>query len=291
MKPSRLWFGVLVVATSARLIWAEELQHATVKAWEICRKDSGKQMQERAEGLRPFLWIEESADHAARLRSGEVLVAPAVEHGTTPVAHGLIHHWIGAIFIPSASIEGLLAVVHDYDDYQRIYRPVVASSKTLAFAGSSQDFQMVWERKILFVHAAMQANYHAHDVALDAHRGYSIAETSDVQEIEDYGHAGEHLLPAGTGNGFIWRIRSVARYEERDGGVYLELEAFALTRDIPSSIAWMVRPMVNRLSINSLTTTLRQTRDAVTLSRQSPRAPAGCPLPPADPCRASPGRE
>jgi hypothetical protein len=75
------------------------------------------------------------------------------------------------------------------------------------------------------------------------------------------------LLPPGTGNGFIWRIRSVARYEERDGGVYLELEAMALTRDIPASLAWMANPIVNHLSINSLTTTLRQTRDAVISSR------------------------
>jgi len=45
--------------------------------------------------------------------------------------------------------------------------------------------------------------------------------------------------------------------------VYLELEAMALTRDIPASLAWVIAPAVSHLSINSLTTTLRQTRDAV----------------------------
>src|SRR5262249_19058471 len=94
-------------------------------------------------------------------------------------------------------------------------------------------------------------------------RGYNVADTTQVQEIENYGHPGEHLLPPGTGNGFIWRLRSMARYEERDGGVYFELEAIALTRDIPTSLRWLVKPVVNRLSINSLTTILRQTRDAV----------------------------
>jgi hypothetical protein len=69
----------------------------------------------------------------------------------------------------------------------------------------------------------------------------------------------------------------MARYEERDGGVYLELEAMALTRDIPGSLAWMVKPVVNHLSINSLTTTLRQTRDVVISSPGSLETLASCP--------------
>ena len=78
---------------------------------------------------------------------------------------------------------------------------------------------------------------------------------------------GERLLSPDTGDGFIWRIRSVARYEERDGGVYLELEAMAPTRDIPASLAWLVSQVVNHLSINSLVMTLRQTRDVAISSR------------------------
>lgn len=72
------------------------------------------------------------------------------------------------------------------------------------------------------------------------------------------------------------RIHSIARYEERDGGVYFELEAIALTRDIPASLAWMVKPVVNHLSINSLTTTLRQTRDAVISQTARPERIASC---------------
>ena len=95
------------------------------------------------------------------------------------------------------------------------------------------------------------------------HIAASVVEAVEVREIEGYGHNGERLLPPDSGNGFIWRIRSVARFEERDGGVYLELEAMALTRDVPASLAWIVNPVINDLSIRSLTTTLRQTRAAV----------------------------
>jgi hypothetical protein len=84
-----------------------------------------------------------------------------------------------------------------------------------------------------------------------------------MREIEAYGKSGERFLTPNEGSGYIWRMHSIARFQERDGGVYLELEAIALTRDIPGSLRWLVSPVVNHLSINSLTTTLRQTRDAV----------------------------
>jgi hypothetical protein len=97
-----------------------------------------------------------------------------------------------------------------------------------------------------------------------------------VREIESYGKEGEYLLPPGQGSGYIWRLHSIARYEERDGGVYLELQAIALTRSIPPSLRWLVNPVVNHLSINSLTTSLRQTREAVVSLPQSPQRIASC---------------
>jgi hypothetical protein len=135
---------------------------------------------------------------------------------------------------------------------------------------------MVWQHKILFVNAAIEGQYLAHEVALDGRRGYSIANTTLVREIESYGQNDERLLAPGQGNGFIWRMHSIARYEERDGGVYLELEAIALTRDIPPSLRWMVNPVVNHLSIDSLTTSLRQTRDAVNALAGRPERLASC---------------
>lgn len=271
--------AIMLTVGAARPGSAAELQPATLDAWNAYLKSADLQMQNRLADGQPFLWTDESPERAARVRRGEVVITPVVGRGTESVPHGLIHDWIGSIFIPGAGMNDLWAVVHDYNNYQRIYRPVVVSGKTLACTDSGQEFQMVWQRKVLFVTAAMQGHYEAHDVVVDAHRGYSIAESTEIRDIEGYGHPSEHLLPAGTGSGFIWRIRSVARYEERDGGVYLEIEAEALTRDIPESLAWMVKPVVNHLSVNSLTTTLRQTRDAVLASPRSLEASASCPNP------------
>jgi hypothetical protein len=264
MKTASLTIAVAMAAAAAGpAARAGELQAETLSAWQVYLKQSDARTEERAGGRAPFFWMDESPERAARVRRGEVAIAPVAGHGTEAVPNGLVHHWIGAIFIPGGTVDALMGVVHDYDSYRRIYRPVVTSSRTLACADDRQEFQMVWQSKILFVRAAMQGHYRAYDVVLDRGRGYSVADAVEVREIADFGHPRQHLLPPDTGNGFIWRIRSVARFEERDGGLYLELEAMALTRDVPSSLAWMVNPVVNRLSVGSLTTTLRQTRDAV----------------------------
>jgi len=257
---SKLWLGTILTALS---VSAVELQSRTLEAWNEYIQAGRFDMESRADGKKPFLWMNESADRAIRVRRGEVVVEPAAGRGTQEVPSGMIHHWIGALFIPGATIEGLKSVIQNYDGYQRIYRPAVVESKDLGCTTGGREFSMTWQRRVLFVNAAIQGQYWSHDVMLDDHRGYDISGTNRIQEIEDYGRRGEHLRVPDTGSGFIWRVHSVARYEERDGGVYLELEAIALTRDIPASLRWLVAPVVSRLSINSLTTTLRQTRQAV----------------------------
>ncbi len=180
---------------------------------------------------------------------------------------GLIHHWIGAVFIPGATLTSLRAIFRDYESYKEYYKPVVADSKRLPCNGADERFSMIWQHRVLFVSAAIEGQYQIHHVEVDPRRGYSIATTTQMREIESYGQPDERYLAPGQGNGFIWRMHSIARYEERGGGVYLEVEAIALTREIPGSLRWLVSPIVNHLSINSLTTTLQQTRHAVQSAR------------------------
>jgi len=277
MKSARLTIELTLLAAGfPGLLSALELQPDTLKAWDDYIRSADTRMQTRVDGQRPFLWTDEAPDRGARLQRGEILVAPVVERGTRAVAGGLIHDWLGAAFIPHATIEALLAVVHDYGRYKEFYRPVVADSKVLACTEMDQKFSMVWQHRVLLINAAMEGQYKARDFALDERHGYNIANTTQVREIESYGKNGEYLLPPGQGNGFIWRLHSIARYEERDGGVYLELEAVALTRSIPPSLRWLVSPVVSRLSIDSLATSLRQTRDAVVSLPQSPDRIASC---------------
>jgi hypothetical protein len=56
--------------------------------------------------------------------------------------------------------------------------------------------------------------------------------------------------------------------------VYIEIEAIVLSRDIPGSLSWLVKPMIRRVAKASLTNTLQQTRDAVLKSTLSSREAA-----------------
>jgi hypothetical protein len=94
-----------------------------------------------------------------------------------------------------------------------------------------------------------------------------------VQEIEHYGQANEQELPPNQGSGYVWRLYSVARFEQRDGGTYVEVEAIALSRDIPIALRWLVNPIVRRVSKNSMLVSLQQMREAVRLSEAANRNP------------------
>lgn len=268
--------AVVLLVCLAQYSRAAELQPATLAAWNAYLKQVDLRLAERMANGQPFLWSEELRTRAERVRRGEVVVAPFLNHGAKGVPEGLLHDWVEAVFIPHADVDSLCTVIHDYDNYQDVYRPAVTSSSTV----------MTWHHRTLWLNAAIEARYTAHDVMIDSRRRYNVADAIQVREIEGFGHTGRHLLPPDTGNGLIWRLHSIVRYEERDGGVYVELEAVALTRDIPPSLRWIVVPMVNHLSIDSLTATLEQTRAAVNSLRGGARAQEPCSVPPREPTMA-----
>ena len=142
----------------ARMAGASELQADTLKAW-----DEYIRLHANPDAHQPFLWVNESPERRLRIQKGEVVVAPVVGHGTRAVPKGLIHDWIGAVFIPNATVQTFLETVHDYDRYKEIYKPVVADSKADACAAADQEFSMIWQRRVLFINAAMEGHYRAHD--------------------------------------------------------------------------------------------------------------------------------
>src|SRR5271157_3905546 len=174
---------------------AVELQPATAEAWQDYVRHAAERMQARLDGREPFLWVDEVPELELRARHGEVVVAPAAGAGTQTVPNGLIHDWIGAVFIPNTTIETLLAVVHDYDRYKEIYKPVVVDSRSIDSGAAGQAFSMIWQRHVVFVNATVRGRYRAYDVSHGPHRGYSVVEATSLQQIEDYGRPGEHLLP------------------------------------------------------------------------------------------------
>lgn len=253
--------AVLLILAASLTSKGAELSPETLKAW-----DAYVQAQNaRAAGYTdatPFLWSDESPDRLRRLHQGETVVAPV---GANPhrVPHGLIHHWIGAAFLPGARLDDVLSVVRDYGKYEEFYAPNVIESRVLHLTGTEDTFSLRMLNKAAVAKFALDTDFQTTYMRLNNNKWYSIAHTTRVREVENYGFAGEHEAAADTGRGLIWRLYSISRFEQRDGGVYVELEAIALSRDVPGALRWMVDPIVRRTSRSSIRVSLQKTEGAV----------------------------
>jgi hypothetical protein len=254
---------ILLAAISLTQATGAELKEETVLAWQDYLRTAEARNQTHLAPGSCFLSIDAIPGEAAKLRQGHVAVSPAEPDVPVKVPSGLIHDWAGAIFVPNASLSDVVRVVRDYQQYDIVYHPTVVSSKPLDTSQWEDRFSMVLVNKSFFAKRALESDYHSTFVRLDDKRWYSISKATRVQEISRYGSSSQYTLPEDQGTGLIWRLYSVARYEERDGGVYLELEAIALSRDIPGTLHWLVEPIVRRVSRSSLVTTLQQTAEAV----------------------------
>jgi hypothetical protein len=265
----------LATLLSPMQVAAADLKPETLQAWEAYLQAAKARNQKHLADGTAFLSIDSAPADSAKLRQGEIIVSPARPNVPVKVRSGLIHDWTGAIFIPNASIGDVIRVVRDYDHYRAIYHPNVVGSKPLEIGESEDRFSIVIMNKSFFAKGALDSDYRSTFVRIDDQHWYSTSETTRVQEVAEYGAASQYLLPEDHGKGIIWRLYSYARLEERDGGVYIELEAIALSRDIPAALRMVVDPVVRRVSRSSLETSLQQTADAVRASATTTRVKSG----------------
>jgi len=238
-----------------------ELKEETLNAWGAYVQHANSEMDDRLHG--PFLWVDEVPDRLQRVRTGDILVSSVGQHNPKAVPSGLIHHWIGAAFVSGTKLEDVLAAARDYSHYKEFYKPTVVDSRPLSSTGACDKYLMLLANKEVVAATALDSEYEACYHQVDERRWYSVVYTTQVQEIRHYGESDAKELPPGQGNGYVWRVYGFARFEERDGGVYIELEASVLSRDIPFAVRWVVDPIVRRISKNSMLISLRQTEEAV----------------------------
>jgi hypothetical protein len=258
----------LGAASGSGMLHGAELQPAACSAWQAYLRTADLRMQARLERPGRFLWIDEAPGREAAVRNGQILVAPGIGNGTQAVPNGLIHDWIAALFIPRANLAAVLRIAHDYAKYKQFYQPAIVDSKLFASAGAEQRFTMRSVHRALMVTAVMDSALVAREFQLDATHAYIVADTTRVQEVENYGRPDERVLLPDRGKGYVWRLHTVSRYEERDGGVYVEMETIALSREIPAAVRWLVSPAVAHFSKSEITASLRQTREAVTAAQR-----------------------
>ncbi len=238
-----------------------QLKPETLQAFETYIREAETGMEQTLEGPL-FLWSGRDAKRAKQVRQGKIVAELWRGKGPDKVPAGLIHDWIGAIFMPGATVARTLACIQDYDNHKKLYRPEVIDSKLIARHGD--DFQIylrVLKKKIITV--VLDTDHDVHYFHAGGARWGCRSYTTRTAEVDDAGKPNEKIQPPDAGYGFLWRLNTYWRFEERDGGVFAECRAISLTRDIPSVLKWVIEPMVRSLPKDTLMHTLKATRDAV----------------------------
>jgi hypothetical protein len=232
-----------------------QLKQETLQSFNVYIHDAEATVEES-------VWCDADKARTQYVRQGHVVVEFWSGNGPVKVPHGLIHDWIGAAFIPGTNVEEVLTLVQDYDNHKKIYKPEVIASRLISHHGN--DFQIylrLLKKKILTV--VLDTDHAVHYRCLDRTRWTCRSYTTRIAEVEDAGTAKERLLPPDTGRGFLWRLFSYWRFEERGPGVYVECRAISLTRDVPYGLGWVIEPIIQNLPKESLLHTLEATRQAL----------------------------
>jgi hypothetical protein len=247
-----------------------KLRANTLEAFDRYVKLTEARNEEELKRGTNLLWIdglppEQRAEAYAALKRGEVKMKKleVLDEGKSIACPGgIIHHWAGVVFIPGASLGDVLGMLEDYDKHSVYYAPDVERSKIESKDGDHfRVFLRFRRHKVITVvlNTEHDINYF-HD---DAARAHSRSSAVRIAEVENAGKSDEREKTPGDDGGFLWRMETWWRMEERDGGVYVQSEVVSLTRDIPVVLRWMIEPFVTSIPKETLTATLVATRKGV----------------------------
>jgi hypothetical protein len=197
-----------------------------------------------------------------RLRHGDLVIEQLTPATGADFSGALLHHWRGTAFAPGATAADFEHLIRDFNAYPQHFSPEVLQARVLTQnADRMQAFMRVRQHHVITV--VMDTTYDINFGRLDVQHGYSISRSTHIAEIEDAGTHAEHALSADEEHGFLWRLNTYWSYEQRDGGLYLQIEAVSLTRAIPHGLGWAIRPYAESIPRESLEFTLRSARNAL----------------------------
>jgi hypothetical protein len=193
-----------------------------------------------------------------RLHRGGLIVEQLTPASGVVFPGALLHHWRGTAFAPGAKAADFERLLKDSNAYPRVFSPEVLQARVLAQDGDRlQTWMRVRQHHVITV--VMDTTYDVAFGQLDAQQGYSVSRSTRISEMDSR----EHALSPSQEHGFLWRQNTYWSYEERDGGLYIQVESVSLTRSIPAGLGWAVGPFVESIPRESLKFTLRSACNAL----------------------------
>jgi hypothetical protein len=194
-----------------------------------------------------------------RLHEGELILERLAPPET---AGALLHHWRGTAFAAGATAADFERLMRDFNSYPQHFSPQVVQARIITERGDRMQARLrVRQRHVIPV--VLDTIYDVTFGRLDARHGYSTSRSLRIAEITAAGTTAERALSPAEEHGFLWRLNIYWSYEERDDGLYLQMEAVSLTNSIPRGLGWAIGPYVNSIPRESLEFTLRSACNAL----------------------------
>ncbi len=269
LKPSRLAVCLGIIIIGVLPAHSARLKQQTAAAFDRYIVETEQRIAADLRANR-FLLIDSLPETVrqetyARLRQGQTYIQRLqTQQGGKPLQapDGLIHDWIGVAFISGASVAQVLSVLQDYDNHKNIYKPDVQKSMLLERDGNHFKVYLQFCKKSVATVVA-NADFDVQYTLLGTTRAMSKSYSTRIAELANPGKPDEHELSVGNDHGYIWRLYSYWRIEEKDGGAYIQVESIGLSRRVPWIFAWLVNPLLESIPRGVLSNLLVATRRAV----------------------------
>ncbi len=256
---------------------ATELKPETVTAFERYVRITEAQMDADLHADR-FLIVDRLPESERRnaydqLHQGQIFIQELhspEDHLPLRIPSGLVHHWAGVIFIPNGTIAGVNAVLQDYQNEPSIYMPEIHRAKLIEQNGDeSKVFLQLYSKSIITV--VLNGYFDVVERPLGSKRSESSSHSTRIVEVVNPGAPDEHERTDGVDHGYMWRMNSYWRIEEKEGGVYVQNESITLTRTVPVMLAWLVNPLTKSIPHDVIAHMLVDTRGAVLKTGAAPK--------------------
>ncbi|HXP81922.1 MAG TPA: hypothetical protein VN976_18630 [Verrucomicrobiae bacterium] len=264
------WILSALFGTSAR---ASELKPETVAAFDRYITATEARMGEDVR-LNQFLVVDRLPDLQRKeaynqLQRGQAYIEELhTKQDDQPIhiPNGLVHHWVGVMFVPQGTLSETLAILNDYNNEPEIYKPEIRRAKLIEQNGNQSKIYLQFYSKSI-VTVVLDAYFDVVEKRIGSVRVQSASRSTRIVEVVDAGGPNEHERTDGNDHGYMWRLDSFWRIEQKDGGVYIQNESITLTRTVPPMLAWLINPLTKSIPRGVLLDMLTDTQKAVQKAR------------------------
>jgi len=164
----------------------------------------------------PYLWSEQVPERWVRVRRGEVVVQPRHAHSGAALGNGLLHDWIGAIFVPGATLAQAISVLQDCGRHKDYYRPEVIDCQVTGHTGNYWNLRYRVVKRY-FITVVANTDQSVEYEWFSSTRAISQSVATRIAEVKAVGKPAEREIDPRKESTIVWRLNTYWRLEEKDG--------------------------------------------------------------------------